>query len=175
MQKCPPFQNKRRTFGILINQIEGRYQSLLQDGFLRYSGEHNINTLIFSGRSLHSPYPQEEEYNTIYKLAESGRLDGIIIAAGTIGNYVDIREMQDFCSRFAPLPMVSISREIPGISGVFSDNKAAMEEMIIHLIEEHGFKRIAFMKGNKANPEAEELRILRQELDPQGIYLKGSA
>ncbi len=156
MRNSQVFHENYRTFGVLINQIEGRYQSLLLEGFRRFAEENNTNIIFFTGRALKSPYPQENEYNIIYKLAESRRLDGIIIAAGTIGNYMSNKEIQEFCSNYSPLPVVSISRKIPGIPSVFSDNKSAMETLINHLIEAHGFKRIAFLKGNNTNPEAEE-------------------
>jgi glutaconate CoA-transferase subunit B len=35
--------------------------------------------------------------------------------------------------------------------------------------------KVAASLSSTAAPTAEELRILREELDPQGIYLKGGA
>ncbi len=156
MLKPGNFQNKRKTFGVLINQIEGRYQILLLEGFKEYSNSHDINLLVFSGRSYNSPVPSDEQYNTVYRLADSGKLDGLIIASGIIGNYIQTDELKAICSMFEPLPLVSIAKEIPGIPGVFSENRSAMEELVSHLIDTHGYKWIAFLKGNKSNYEAEE-------------------
>lgn len=154
--KFGSFNNNRQTFGILINQIEGRYQTKLLKGFRDYSNRNNINLLVFSGRSIRSPFPSEEQFNSIYHLARSQKLEGLIIASGIIGNYLRPEEMKAVCDSFAPLPIVTIAKGIPGIPGVFTENKSVMEELVSHLIDTHGYKRIAFLKGSNDNVESEE-------------------
>jgi DNA-binding LacI/PurR family transcriptional regulator/signal transduction histidine kinase len=150
---------KRKTIGILINQIDGWYSSPIWRGLHFMAEERNVDLLVFSGMSLKSRVKDEWQHNVLYKMVNSKKLDGIFISAGTLASYIPKDEFVQFVEPFRTIPMVGVSWQIPGVPTAVFDNKASMRLVIEHLIEHHNYKRIAFVCGPKDNPEA----ILRYE------------
>ncbi|MDA3850511.1 MAG: substrate-binding domain-containing protein [Spirochaetaceae bacterium] len=157
------------TIAVLINQIEGRYQSLLLRGFKEYAENHSCRFIFFVGKSLNSPYEYENYYNSIYSLAKGSEIDGIIVASGAIGNYLDLEENKDFLKSYLNTPMVTIGSQFPGIPGIITDNYSGMESLVRHLARFHYYQRIAYISGPQNNPESkarlESYRKGIQQLD----------
>jgi diguanylate cyclase (GGDEF)-like protein len=161
---------KRPTIGLLIDWLGGRYQSLVWPGVVDAAEERDANLLIFSGRLLNDPHGFLAQSNQLYELISSKYLDGLVILSGNLCQYVRSAAFEKFCKRFAPLPVVSVSLEIPGMPNVLVDNESGMRAVMVHLIEEHGYRRIAFIAGPEYNEEAQQrLAIYKDELARHGI------
>ena len=83
-------------------------------------------------------------------------IDGLVIWSAGLPLFVDRLEMNAFCQRFRPLPMVTAGVPIEGIPGVSVDNYRGMRAVVSHLIEVHRRTRIAFIRGPEYHQEAEE-------------------
>lgn len=94
--------------------------------------------------------------NRIYDLAMGERFDGIIIFGGSIGQFVDDSQMEDFCKRFNSTPIVNISLKLSNVPSVISSNYSSMYEVVSHLITVHNYREIAFIKGPDEHGEAKE-------------------
>lgn len=94
--------------------------------------------------------------NKIYDLAMGERFDGIIVFGGSIGQFADDSQMEEFCMRFNSLPIVNISLRLSNVPSVMSSNYSSMYEIVNHLITVHGYKNIAFIKGPAEHGEANE-------------------
>ncbi len=80
--------------------------------------------------------------------------------------------MDAFCRRFSPLPVVSVGRAFVGIPSVLVDNYQGMRDAVGHLIEHHGYRRIAFLRGPKgAQEEVLRFRAYRDTLTSHGLPL----
>lgn len=102
------------------------------DNYLHVEGEKNIIEL-----------PYIENYS------------GIIIAPDTFdiaGMYDELSEKLD---RTAKCPIVNLRFEDKRFYNVMIDNQGAMEEMVSHLIEVHGLKKICFMTGKMEMKDAQ--------------------
>lgn len=148
-------KRQRPVIGLLINQIEGRYQSLIRRGLSDFARDKDLSLLLFVGRSLSSPYDAENRHNTIYSLARSGRLDGLIITTGSIGNYLSPEGIASFLATFAPVPIITIGSAIPGVPAIVPDNTTGISGLVHHLVQEHQYRRIAFLGGPQNNPDAQ--------------------
>jgi anti-anti-sigma regulatory factor len=58
-------------------------------------------------------------------------------------------------TRYHPLPIVTLSKAVPGYPVVLVESEQGMRDAIAHLIEVHGIRRIAFIRGPEAHPLAE--------------------
>ncbi|MBN1411059.1 MAG: substrate-binding domain-containing protein [Spirochaetales bacterium] len=145
----------RKTIGFLINQLTDRYQALIWPGIVDVVRENGMNLIIFVGKSLKTPYMFENEHTVIYNLVTPEIIDGLIILSGAIGNFVSHDELREFCKQYRPIPMVNIAMGVNGIPTIMVDNKAGMRELVRHFVVEHGYKRIAFVRGPSTNDEAE--------------------
>ena len=167
--------SKKITVGLLIDYARpltaGGYQSILWDGIAEAVKSRNANLLCFAGRALREPYAYEAQRNVIYDLVDTKNVDGLILCGG-LGNFVTPQEYRKFCERFLPLPIVSIALPVKNIPTIAIDNTKGLRNAFIHLIEDHGFRKIAFIRGYKGNQEAEQrYQIYKEVLNDYDIVL----
>jgi len=138
---------KRKTLGLIINDIDGSYQTLLWLAFKKAANEMDCNLVVFEGRVLREEGYAEKQHHIVYSFVEKGKLDGLIITTSSISANVSYDELKKFCGKYRGIPMVSFGIEIPEAINVISDNKEGMKELVSHLVEEHGYRKIIFVKG----------------------------
>lgn len=141
--------------GLLVEGVEGVYQSDIFKGISLTLANNNVELLCFSGGSLRtSPSNQfEHQRNRAYELAFQYPLDGIIIF-GSLGNFVDADEFQKFIDRFSSLPIITVGTVFEDIPGIQFDNRHGIELLAEHLITTHNCSRFAFIQGPRNNIEA---------------------
>jgi PAS domain S-box-containing protein len=144
--KAPENQNQQ-TIGLLIVNTVEPWQQLQWSGVSDAARQRNVNLFCFPGGVLHSPYGFDAQRNMLYDLVNARQIDGLILWAGDLDEYVDQKELEDFCKRYHPLPIICAERTIDGIPSIHMNNYQSMREIIVHLIEEHGYRRIAFIRG----------------------------
>jgi PAS domain S-box-containing protein len=149
-------RHPRPTIGLLIDWVEGGYHSALWSGVADVSREQDVNLLCFVGGPLHSPIGLEIQRNALYDLVDTPIVDGLVIAMGTLGNFSDLEQCKSFCERYRPLPMVSIALTLEGIPSIVVDNRPGMHEAVAHLIEVHGHRHIAFIRGPEGAQDANQ-------------------
>ena len=116
-------------------------------GIADVAREHNINAISFVGQYVRDTKGFKAQANILYDLVDAEQLDGLVIQ-DLMCNLLSPDETRQFYERFRPLPMVSIGRRLmEGIPCVQSDGYEGMRKGIVHLIEVHGRRRIAFIKG----------------------------
>jgi diguanylate cyclase (GGDEF)-like protein len=145
----------RITIGMLINQLDGMYQAPLWRGVADTVKMADINLILFVGKSLKSPLDYEAQENIIYQLINVKRLDGIVATSSSIGNDVGYKKLVEFYKPLRSIPMVSIAYVIKGMPSILTENRLGMKEIVNHLIEVHGFRKIAIIKGPETNIEAQ--------------------
>jgi DNA-binding LacI/PurR family transcriptional regulator len=99
----------------------------------------------------------------ISHLATSALVDGILLIS--LGAGLSAAEISAYCQRYHPLPMCSIAVPWKDHPRVIVDNEPGMRQGIEHLIEVHGYRHIAFVRGPEASEEAElRYRVYREVL-----------
>ncbi|MBN2442618.1 MAG: substrate-binding domain-containing protein [Spirochaetales bacterium] len=147
---------KRLTIGVFIDWIENSYHINLISTIEEAALSLDINLITIVGGAIHSSQKFEALCNAIYDFAHSDNVDGILIASGSLGHYCSSQELVEFCKKYDPIPVVSISQSLPGITSIISDNASGLSCLIQHLITEHGYKKIGFIKGIEGNQDAEQ-------------------
>jgi phosphoserine phosphatase RsbU/P len=142
---------KRLTIGFQISNIEDRYPSLLWPGVFDVAKERDVNLIIFSGGTPNYPEKYAFQKNIVYNFINTHNLDGLIMATGTLCNFISIAEFNKYYKRFNPLPMVSLGIEIEGIPSILVDNQSGMKKAVVHLIEHHHCKEFVFIRGPVTN------------------------
>jgi DNA-binding LacI/PurR family transcriptional regulator/anti-anti-sigma regulatory factor/putative methionine-R-sulfoxide reductase with GAF domain len=143
--------NARPTIGLLAEVGGSPYHRALWGGFIDAASELDVN-LIWYLNDVARGFGNSVQRSIFYDLIAAERMDGLLIS-GTLGNYVTTAEFGDFITRYRPMPMVGIT-QTPGIPCVIVDNGKGIQEAIAHLIEVHGYRRIAFICGSENNEEA---------------------
>jgi diguanylate cyclase (GGDEF)-like protein/PAS domain S-box-containing protein len=158
------------TISLFLGSFWGRYEEGVWTGAVEAAKEENINLLCYAGGTLNDPNGYLSQRNVIYDLVSPDRIDGLIGISGSLGNFIGTEGLAHFYKKYDYLPIVSIGILINGCTSILVDNVTGMRESVIHLIEEHGKKRIAFIRGPVKNPEAEErFFAFKRILEESGI------
>jgi diguanylate cyclase (GGDEF)-like protein len=118
-----------------------------------FAESHDVNLMIFVGKNLKSPVDFEAQENIIYDIVNAERLDGL--AVSPLMHYIGMKEMLEVIQPFRSIPIVSISYLSRGITSITIDNKSGMRSAIEHLVDVHGYRRIAFICGPEPSIEAQ--------------------
>lgn len=169
---------RRYTIGFFINEIDGDFQTLFWTSIRKAAKKWDVNLIAYEGRILFNTDNIGVEHNIVYKLADAKRLDGLIIATGTLINKVSRDCFIDYIRAYEGIPMVSIYENIPSIPSILVDNKKGMKSLVNHLVNHHGYRKIGFLKGPLSNDESNErfsayLDVLTQngiEIDEKIIF-----
>ncbi|MBN2443465.1 MAG: substrate-binding domain-containing protein [Spirochaetales bacterium] len=148
-------ENSRLTIGILVNNYYDKYTYAIWKGVKKAVDECEGKVLCFVGGSLNNPFFNNSQKNAVFDLVNTNNVDGILVVSSSIGTYIDLPRLTDFIKSFDPIPLISIGGPIHDFPSVFVDNKSGMEELLIHLIKDHGYKDIAFVRGPQTNKDAQ--------------------
>lgn len=162
------------TIGVLIDILDEEYQNQLFTGAAAAARRHGARAVAFVGGALDGPERLRFGMyrNFTYNLATPESVDGLLISAGTLVNVIGPERLAQWCQRFEPLPMCSVSVPLPGMPCVSSDNAAGMRAALTALLVQGGFRRVVFLRGPLENPEAEaRFQVYRSVLEQHRLPL----
>ncbi|GAP08760.1 MAG TPA: GGDEF domain-containing protein [Anaerolinea thermolimosa] len=169
-----PTKSQRRTIGLVIDGIygQGGYQSEIFKGIWETARSENLNLVCFTGGPLRNLPDSEYDYqrNLVYTLATEQSIDGLILHSATISYIVGKEEFSRYFNRLRSLPIINLGFPLEGFPNLLIDNVTGTRQLVAHLIEVHGLRRIAYIRGPQINQEAETRFIAyRQTLEEHGL------
>ncbi|MFC1569861.1 substrate-binding domain-containing protein [bacterium] len=144
---------KRPTISFLTHNLTDLYGQILLAGISDSACDHDVNLQCFVGRDLNSPRSYDVQANIIYKLAAQNKVDGIIYSGGIVSNFTSREQVENFYHNYPNIPKMSIAVPLKDVPSVLIDNSDGMKSMIRHLIEVHGYHKIAYINGPQENIE----------------------
>jgi len=164
----PKIQHAHRTIGAHIPQLNPGDTEMgnapMWQGIMSAAQEQNVNLITFVGHGLDDPIGFAAQANVAYDLASATSVDGLVIVAGIMSIDIGSEKMQEACDRYRPLPMVSIGLTMAGMPCVLAGNDAGMRASLKHLIETHGYRRIAFICGPEDHQEVQARYAIYSEM-----------
>ncbi|HKI53301.1 MAG TPA: substrate-binding domain-containing protein [Anaerolineales bacterium] len=158
--------SERKTIGVFASQVGRAWGAQFLSGVMRAAKEANVNLVHFIGGKL-KPMPGDDPSQTsfgLYDLAKPGQLDGLLLTSD-VAYGVSEADLKTFRSVYSGLPIVTQSVPIEGSTMFIPDNVKGMRALMRHLIEEHGYKRIAFIRGIEGQIDADQrFRAYKEEL-----------
>ena len=165
----PDRRGNRRTIGFLTALLRDAYTTVTWSGVMDVAHERDVNVLNLVGSRLSSPIDLEAPAQVMFDLVDPSMLDGIVVFSEMLYHFVNVSELKQFLTRYDPVPMTSIG-VVEGIPSVMLDLELGMRRMMDHLIEVHGYQRLAYLSGPAGEQTAEALyRGYRQALTSHGI------
>jgi phosphoserine phosphatase RsbU/P len=160
---------KRCTLAILSDHVRNEYQNTILFGASDELREAGATVVLFAGGVLQSPDPSVAQRNALYDLVHPERIDGVIVLS-PLGNHIGPAELSAYCARFAPLPVCSVSVEMPATPCVLVDDASGMRQLLEHFVVAHRKRRVAFVRGPVGNVEAQRrYHAYRDVIDSHGI------
>jgi sigma-B regulation protein RsbU (phosphoserine phosphatase) len=162
--------DRRLAIAVLVDWLYDDYQNTVFAGVRAALEEAGADVFCFVGGALGTLERYSQSRTFVYDLVSAKKCDGVVVLSGSLGNFVGPTALGEFCRRFEPLPMCSISVSLPDMPCVLVDNTTGMRAVIGHLIEVHGRRRIAFIRGPSENEEAERrFAVYREVLADHGV------
>ncbi|MBN2510588.1 MAG: substrate-binding domain-containing protein [Spirochaetales bacterium] len=92
----------------------------------------------------------------IFLIARSDSFDGIITLGGILSYTKGPLRFTDFLKdNFAGKPVINCMSRLEGIPSIYLDNVAGIHKVVDHLVQTHGYRRIAILNGIKGHPDSE--------------------
>jgi DNA-binding LacI/PurR family transcriptional regulator/signal transduction histidine kinase len=171
MPSSPKPASRRKNIGVFASQVGRAWGAEFIAGITAAAEANNVNVVHFIGGKLTpqtSPDKNKPSFG-LYDLVRSEQFDGLIITADAAYG-TSAEELQVFTSVYGDLAMVTQSVPVQGAVMFIPDNTEGMRSAVRHLIEEHGYKRIAFICGIKGQMDAEQrFQAYKDELSAHGL------
>jgi len=146
----------RTTLGFLLASLHTGASLVIWPSLLDAAERHDVNLICFPGGRLQAADSFEIQRNAIFDLASNQCLNGLITWSSSLGGVLGPAEIRAFHQRYHPLPMVSLAQFMEGMPTVSVDGYLGMRALLAHLIEGHGFRRLAFIRGPEEHYYAQE-------------------
>jgi len=151
-------KEKRLHFGVVFPTLDHTCQYDIWNGIVEYAKKNDIHLTAYFGTYQTTNYIFASHYETCFEaIRNSSSLDGVIMYAGFIAQNIGLDNFEKYAAKIPDhLPVVSVSFAMPGVPSVLVDNVDGMYSTVEHLIQCHGTKKIAFVRGPDGHPEAED-------------------
>lgn len=136
-----------KQIAIVLGAINLDNQKRLLEGMENAAKEFDCNLFVFT--NYVGTRETEESImasSQILKLLDYDCFDGIILAPNTVHNPIALHKLMTELASLGK-PMVSVDRNVPGMSCVSVDSYNAEYEMVEHFLY-HGYTRIAYVSGS---------------------------
>jgi signal transduction histidine kinase/CheY-like chemotaxis protein len=160
----------RPRVGVFCQGLVGHRQEWL--GSADAAKALDCDLVVFPGRELDSPEQFLRQCNAVYDLASRDCLDALAVWTTSLELHVGHAWMESFRRSMGSLRMVSIEGTLPDAPSVIMDNVSGTKALLDHLLDDHGYQRIAFVRGPTNNTGAQtRFRTVVEHLAARGFPL----
>ena len=153
----PKSSSERKTIGVFASQVGRAWGTEFLAGVSAAAEERDVNLVHFIGGKL-APIVTDDKTKLsfgLYDLAKPGHLDGLLLTAD-VAYGVSPEQLKTFSDFYGSIPVVTQSVKLDGASMFIPNNEEGMRAAVRHLIQDHGYKRIAFIRGLNGQIDAEQ-------------------
>ncbi len=163
--------SKRRiTLAVVYSGINSEYQDKICQGIVDAAKLNRYNVAIFAPLSNTTSYSLHDTgEEKIYDLINYELFDAIIIIPSTIPSQECVDKIIS-SAKLAGVPVISIDRKIGGCHSIELNYSEGFEQLIEHLIVDHGFRKINYIGAfeNERDTDA-RFQSFRKTLTKHGI------
>ena len=161
----------RPTIGFLTGNINSGAARTLWPGVLDAAQDADLNLICFPGGRLQAVDHFEAQRNILYDLLDPLLLDGLVSwTTSLVGGSDPPYQAADFQRRFHDLPVVGLAASAAGEPAISIDSYQGMRSAVMHLVRDHGYRRLAMLRGPEGHHYAQErFRAFRDALNDEGI------
>lgn len=142
LKQLPP-QKKRLTIGFLDENARDEYHGQLMTGVFEAAQKYNINLIRFGYFSLKITDVPEFQIDRIFEHIQQYKLDGLLFLGWTRAVTANFEK---FKKNFGNIPILSIGSMYTDIPNIYFPSDAYIRKILLHLITEHHFRKIAFIE-----------------------------
>lgn len=167
---------RRPRVGLLISHLEDEFDDAVCEGAMIAAAQSDVDLVIFPGRYIDGVYADklrtefEYQYNTLFDLPVRNKFDVLLVLIGTIGSHLNKQRRAEFLKRYDGIPVITITSQVDGYPCISVDNKTGLVQVIEHLIDAHGCRKLGFVSGPDTSDDANErLEVFKDTLKKHGV------
>ncbi len=180
LQHIQTAKKKRPVIAYLSGNIHSDHPMGIMEGLYKLLQTRDVDVRYYLGtecvsflEGVHLDASRfDYQYLSIYEYANFDDIDVLIVGFGTISIYHSGDTIRSFLARMPKVPCILLENDtdIEGSIFLMVDNYGGMCEIISHLIEKHGCRRIGYLSGPLHNAEAaRRLDAYRDTLERFGL------
>ncbi len=148
IQNQGPLQSQNRPLiSFLTANIHVGASRVLWPGILEAAVANDANLICFPGGRLNATESSEALRNLIYQQVDIEQLNGLIIWTSALMGNATLEEVTNFHQAYRAIPIVDLA-SVTGFGPVVTiDGNQGMRALLLHLVKEHGYHRIAMIRG----------------------------
>ena len=145
-----------KIIGLCLAKITEQLQTDIIQFIKDKAEERGYTLLIFATFSdLYHQNRSDMGEQAVFDMINYDMLDGMIILSETIKSDAVVADIIKNCNKHH-LPVVSIDKAVEGAYNILYEYRHAFKEIVRHVIEEHGCRRINLIAGIKDNDFSED-------------------
>jgi DNA-binding LacI/PurR family transcriptional regulator/signal transduction histidine kinase len=146
----------RATIAFVANMVTSyRMSQFLFSGIAREAREEDIDLICIPGNAAHVVVGFHQHLNSISHLMSRAAVNGLVVWGSGILGSTSAENLGLLFERFKDFPIVNVGLLRDEVPNVIVDNRQGMYDAVLHLIERHQCRRIAFIRGPARHTEAE--------------------
>lgn len=165
------FGNGRKTIAVILCDAASYYQVQICHEISTYAQKAGYNVAYFSFFTSYGVKTcnGQGQANIIY-LIPFEKFDAIIFCHDTMKNEVAKQWIWDQIEEKCSCPVVTVRRDSGKYPCVCAEKGHSIEDLVYHFLDEHHFRRIAFMSGPFDHPDSQaRLADYKNALANRGI------
>ena len=152
-----------KRIALFVHNLTVEYSLTVAQGVASYfTQDKDIKLVLVQTNQPHYPYGlYEYQYWAGAELLKAEDIDLIIIVSSAYQTYIREKDLTAFLKPFTNKPIVSIAVDLPfeNVHYTISDCDKAYDEVVEHLITEHGCKNIGFISAAKTESKEAVARL----------------
>lgn len=156
------------AFLVALFYIDERLDAIR--AFARECRKHHCKTIFYSTLTdfyYHDLTDAGEQ--KIFDAVDVDRFDAIVIMAESFKEDKEYLKMIARAQK-AGVPVISVDKALEGCINIHFDYRGVFRQIVTHMIEDHGYKKVNFLAGIKNNEYSDErLAVYREVLEKNGI------
>ncbi len=153
-------QKEKLMIGMMLEDIESDFsKELVKSVVNSLPSDKDLRLVILPGKYYDDSTGEVESayrsvHNCVFRLAESLKLDGMIIHLGSMSRNITELFRSFLMKEFSGVPKVFIGLDDPGLVTVNYDNRSGISEAVEYLINVCGLTRFCMLGGREDNKDA---------------------
>ncbi len=150
------------TFALILKYLDEEYQTSVWKGVADAAARIGADIVCVQGAAferLARSGPGD------FSLARIVPLDGALVLSSLFTDHRDPHISDSIRASLGGIPVVSVGVALEGIPSLVVDVEGALRELVSHLVDAHGYRRVLYAGGPVMNRDnAARERVLREEL-----------
>lgn len=165
------FYNGRKNLCVVMSDPANHYQEQICKTLTSLAQVRGYNLAYFACFTSYGVDTKNGRGQAnIINLIPYEKFDGFIICHDTFANESAVEQMFQYIKQRAKAPVVTIRRKREDYPCVLSEDCGSIQKIVQHLVDVHGFDRIAFLNGPEGHPDAvTRLHDYKEGLESRGI------